>query len=124
MIRFLMGILVLFFTFHLATPIVAQESIQSKNVQKITEQQVGDTKTRIAKNLGKSDKSDRGDQSPQDSQNTAGGAEVVLAAGSFNLSKETILGMDPTIALFVVFSVFLVLVVAIVALSQGGRPHD
>jgi len=32
--------------------------------------------------------------------------------------------MDPTIALFVVFSVFLVLVVAIVALSQGGRPHD
>ena len=76
MIRFLMGILVLFLTFHLATPIVAQASIQSKKVQKITEQQVGDTNARIAKNRGKSDKSDRGDQSPQDSQNTAGGAEV------------------------------------------------
>jgi hypothetical protein len=122
MIRFLME--VLFFTFHLATPIVAQESIQSKKVQKITEKQLGDTNSRITKNRGKSDKSDRGDQSPQDSQNTAGGADVVLTAGSFNLSRETILGMDPTIALFVVFSVFLVLVVAIVALSQGGRPHD
>jgi len=123
MIKFLMGVLGLLFTFHLATPIIAQESIQSKEEQKITEK-LGDTKTRITKNRGKSDRSDRGGQSPQDSQVTAGGAGVVLAADSFNLSKETILGMDPTIALFVVFSVFLVLVVAIVAFSQGGRPHD
>jgi hypothetical protein len=48
-----MGILILFFTFHLATPIVAQESIQLKKLQKITEKQLGDTKTRIAKNLGR-----------------------------------------------------------------------
>ena len=124
MIRSLMGILVLFFTFNLATPIVAQESIQSKKEQKITEKQFGDTQNRTNKYRGKSDVSDGGGQSPQDSQVTVGGADVVLAADSFNLSKETILGMDPTIALFVVFSVFLVLVVAIVAFSQGGRPHD
>ena len=121
--RFLLGNLVLFFTFHLATPIVAQESMQSKKEQKITEK-LSDTKTRITKNRGKSDRSDRGAQSPQDFQESAGGAGVVAAADSFNLYKKTILGMDPTIALFFVFSVFLVLVVAIVALSQGGRPHD
>ena len=122
MIRFLMGILFLLFTFHFATPIVALEFIQSKKAQRITENQFGDTQNRTTKYPEKSDVSDGGSQSPQDPQTTTG--EFVLARNSINLSEETILGMDPTIALFVVFSVFLVLVVAIVALSQGGRPHD
>ena len=83
-IKLLMGTLVIFFTFHPATPIVAQaqESIQSQKEEKITEKQLGDTETTITKNRGKNDKSDRGGQSPQDSQKTAGGADVVAAARS------------------------------------------
>ena len=124
MIRFLMGILFLFFTYHVADPILAQEFIQSRKVQRNTETQFGDTRNRTTKYSGKSDVSDGGSQSPLIFQKTAGGAGVAQAADYFNVSKEKILGMDPTIALFVVFSVFLVLVVAIVALSQGGRPYD
>jgi hypothetical protein len=47
---------------------------------------------------------------------------VQTVAGHSVASKETILGMDPTIALLVGFSVILVLVVGIVASSGGDRP--
>ena len=47
---------------------------------------------------------------------------VRTVAGHSVASKETILGMDPTIALLVGFSVILVLVVGIVASSGGDRP--
>jgi hypothetical protein len=47
---------------------------------------------------------------------------VRTVAGHSVAFKETILGMDPTVALLVGFSVILVLVVGIVASSGGDRP--
>lgn len=64
----------------------------------------------------------RDDQVAKDSKVSIATITVRTVASHSVVSKETILGMDPTIALFVGFSVILVLVVGIVASSGGDRP--
>lgn len=83
------------------------------------------SKAKMGEDRGKASDSHGSDyQNAQDSAIPAAATNVLATADFINLPKETILGMDPTVALFVVFGIFLVLVVAIVASSKGGRSRD
>src|SRR5262245_6070462 len=109
--KFLFGILVVTSTFGFVAWSAAQDSRQVNSGAAFTES-------------NREKASERGGdyQNVPDAPRSA--AATVIAVDLTNSPKETILGMDPTIALFVVFGVFLVLVVAIVASSRGNRSHE
>ena len=117
--KFLFGISVVSFIFCVVTGSAAQGSRRFNGEPASTKTKPSDSKAKLSENREKAGDSG-GDYQP-DSPSTAAAANAAAAGNSINSPKETIFGMDPTIALFVVFGVFLVLVVAIVASSRGNR---
>lgn len=120
MSKFLFGIFVITSTFGVAGWSAAQDSGQVNGGPAFTEATPRNTLPQISANREKARSG--GYQNVADTPRSA--LASMPATDSINPPKESILGMDPTIALFVVFGVFLVLVVVIVASSRGNRSHD
>jgi hypothetical protein len=121
--KFLFGIFVVSFAFCVVTGSTAQDSRRFNGEPASTKTKLSDSKAKLSETREKAGDSNGNYQNSPDSPSIAAAANVVAAGDSINSPKETIFGMDPTIALFVVFGVFLVLVVVIVASSRGNHSH-
>jgi hypothetical protein len=114
--KFIIGALILFFTFGLATLAAAQES--GKTDSQAVEKGSKDTNVdiRVERDERRAQDRERGQPGPQ---GPAGAPGPQGAPGPGGSSGE-FLGMDPTVALLIGLGVLAIVIVAIVAASRGG----
>jgi hypothetical protein len=122
--KLIIGALILFFTFGLATLAAAQESGKSESPS--VEKRSGDTNVDIRV---QGEKRNEGARSAPDAdrereapgrQGPAGAPGPQGAPGPAGSSGGTFLSMDPTAALLIGLGVLAVVIIAIVAASRGG----
>ena len=110
--KVLRGVTALIFILSIGKAAAAQDSKETSGAPAVT-------KTAPEGSHFTADNQEKSDGRRGQDWNAAGLSSHV--AVSINSPKETVFGMDPTIALFVVISMFLVLVVAIIASSNSHR---
>jgi hypothetical protein len=120
--KFIIGALILFFTFGLATLAAAQES--GKTDSQAVEKGSKDTNVdiRVERDERRAQDRERGQPGPQGPAGAPGpqGAPGPHGAPGPGGSSGEFLGMDPTVALLIGLGVLAIVIVAIVAASRGG----
>jgi hypothetical protein len=124
--KLIIGALILFFTFGVATIAAAQEA--GKTESQAVEKGSKDTNVdiRIQRDERRSaqdrerEKGVAGPQGPAGAPGPQGTPGPQGAPGPAGSSGGTFLGMDPTVALFIGLGVLAVVIIAIVAASRGG----
>jgi hypothetical protein len=119
--KLIIGALILFFTFGVATIAAAQEA--GKTQGQAVEKGSKDTNVdiRIQRDERRSAQDREREKGVAGPQGPAGAPGPQGAPGPAGSSGGTFLGMDPTVALFIGLGVLAVVIIAIVAASRGGN---